>query len=66
LDVISLAYTGMILCRLVSQDLSEDDKYTRQCEYQCMDGRKNPIVSTDAQYWCPRTLYEEKSEKDNG
>ena len=56
----------MVLCRLVSQDLSEDDKYTRQCEYKCVDGRKNPIVSTNSQYWCPPNLYEKKSEKADG
>ena len=66
MDLITLAYSGMVLCRLVSQDLSEDDKYTRQCEYKCVDGRKNPIVSTNSQYWCPPNLYEKKSEKADG
>jgi len=64
LDILSLAYTGMILCRLASQDISEGDKSTRVCEYKCTDGRKNEIVNTGAEFQCPRNLYVEKVKND--
>jgi hypothetical protein len=55
-----LAYVGMIVCRLVSQDISEDDKTVRACEFKCQDGRKNEIVMTGKEFRCPQTLYVDK------
>jgi hypothetical protein len=64
--MIELAYAGMVICKLVSQDIDKStDNNDRVCEYQCQDKRKNEVVYTDNQYQCPRTLYVDKLKNGN-
>jgi hypothetical protein len=65
--MIELAYAGLIICSIVTQDIDENspDK-ERLCEYKCQDKRKNEMVWTDAQYQCPRILYVEPENKKDG
>lgn len=58
--MLELAYAGMIACRLVSQDISTEDKTVRACEFKCQDNRKNEIVMTGKEFKCPQTLYVDK------
>lgn len=64
--MIELAYAGMVICKLVSQDIDENstDK-DRLCEYKCQDKRKNEVVYTPNIYNCPTVLYVDKLEDDS-
>ena len=54
--IIELAMAGMLECTLVTQKIKDDDLY---CFYQCVDTTRE-FASTSKQYFCPKTLYEDR------
>ena len=58
-----LAYAGMLICQLISQDVDLSISEDRACVYKCQRRERPEVVYTDPQYWCPRTLYVDDDEK---
>jgi len=62
--VIELAYAGLLVCNLVSQNIDQSSPTKdRACVYKCQKKEKPEVVYTDPQFWCPPQLFVEPDEK---